>query len=86
MPQAPRMSVEEMAAKQMEERQIRLGMFPPQEGMCLFCTKPLSPLENRNYDGTTEGYCNKQCRQGRCKKLVEGGMDQMEAEKLCWSE
>jgi hypothetical protein len=87
-PQMQRLSPEQIARMQEEDRQIRLEFFPPQvdtnglERQCVFCKEVLHPLHNRNYDGCVGGYCNKLCRKGHERQLMLGGMggDEVEME------
>lgn len=78
--QPVRLSPEMLARLQEEDRQWRLQYMPPQldingvERLCVFCHSPLHPLHNRNYDGTTGGFCNKLCARYYEKKMMEDGM------------
>jgi len=79
-------SPEQLARLQEEDRQWRMGYFPPQrdtEGIdrqCVFCKAVLNPLMNRNYDATAGGYCNRLCMKEHERKLMyDEGMSSEEA-------
>ena len=69
-PQQRKLTPEEMAQFQEADRQWRLEYMPPQvdvngmERQCVHCKSVLNPLHNRNYDGSTGGFCGKLCRKG----------------------
>lgn len=77
---------EEVAQFQEMDRQWRLEWMPPQvdvngmERVCVYCHSILNPLHNRNYDGSTGGFCNKLCRHDYEGKMVVGGMSLGDAE------
>ncbi len=81
-----RLSPEQVAQLQEEDRQWRLEFMPPQvdingvERVCVLCHGILNPLHNRNYDGAVGGYCNKLCMKEHERKLMLGGMSPGEAD------
>ena len=74
--QQRRLSPEELAQLQEQDRQIRLEMFPPQNApngelmLCVFCSSPLHPLHNPNFTNGIGGFCNKLCAKAMDRKLI----------------
>jgi hypothetical protein len=83
--QQMRLSPEQMAQLQEEERQVRLEIMQPQvdingvDRVCMHCRRTLNPIHNPNYDGSTGGFCNMLCAKAFEVKQIEDGMSEEEA-------
>ena len=77
---------EEMAEFQRMDREFKMQVMPPQidlngmERICVECHSVLHPIHNRNYDGTTGGFCNKLCAKSHERKKMGEGMTASEAD------
>ena len=85
-PQPIQVTPEQMAKMQEMDRQWRLEWMPPQvdvngmERVCVLCHAVLSPVHNRNYDGSVGGFCNKLCAHDYGRKMQREGMTVVDAE------
>lgn len=77
--QGRRLSPEEVLKLQEMDKVWRVENMPPQvdieglERICIMCKQPLHPLMNREYDGSTGGFCNKLCRKDMERKMILDG-------------
>lgn len=78
--QQRRLTPEEIAEIQEQDRQWRMEVMPPQvdingvERLCIMCHSPLHPWHNRNYDGSVGGFCSKLCMKEFERKCALEGM------------